>query len=72
MTAPLRTTTVVDPPAVRPAPERSTSSRSLSRTLGMHAVRYGTTGLALAAASIAASASSAAADETYEVERVTP
>lgn len=40
---------------------------SLQRTIGRYALRYGTTSVALAAASIAASASGAAADDSYEV-----
>lgn len=44
-----------------------TPAPSLQRTIGRYALRYGTTGVALAAASIAASASSASADDGYEV-----
>ena len=40
---------------------------SLQRTIGRYALRYGTTGVALAAASIAASATAASADDSYEV-----
>ena len=40
---------------------------STTRTAGRLALRYGTTGLALAAASIVAAASSSAADESYDV-----
>lgn len=46
--------------AAAPAP-------SQTRTAGRYALRYGSTGLALAAASIVVAASSAAADETYDV-----
>lgn len=56
-------------PAVPAQPETTPMrSRSVPRSLGRYAARYGTTGLALAAASIAASASSAAADDGYEVQ----
>lgn len=41
---------------------------AIARTIGKHALRYGTTGIALAAASIAASSTSAAADDSYKVQ----
>lgn len=44
-----------------------TPAPSLQRTIGRYALRYGTTSVALAAASIAASASGASADDSYEV-----
>ena len=49
------------------AADTDATTPSLQRTIGRYALRYGTTGVALAAASIAASASSASADEGYEV-----
>ncbi|MEP7764165.1 LysM peptidoglycan-binding domain-containing protein [Sanguibacter sp. 25GB23B1] len=69
MPAPRSTAAVSAAPVRAAVADNLSPSRSLSRTLGRYAVRYGTTGLALAAASIAASASSASADETYEVEK---
>ena len=54
-------------PASHSAAAPTTSAPSLTRTAGRFALRYGTTGLALAAASIVASASSSAADESYDV-----
>ena len=49
------------------AADTDATTPSLQRTIGRYALRYGTTGVALAAASIAASATSASADEGYEV-----
>lgn len=54
-------------PASRSAAAPTAPTPSLTRTAGRYALRYGTTGLALAAASIVAAASSSAADETYDV-----
>lgn len=54
-------------PASRSAASAATPSPSRTRTAGRYALRYGSTGLALAAASIVAAASSSAADDTYEV-----
>ena len=54
-------------PASRSTDAPTPATASLTRTAGRYALRYGTTGLALAAASIVASASSSAADETYDV-----
>ena len=69
MSAPHRTALVPALPGTTSPQERPRTARSLPRNLGRYAVRYGTTGLALAAASIAASASSAAAEEGYEVQQ---
>ena len=49
------------------AADTDATAPSLQRTIGRYALRYGTTGVALAAASIAASATAASADEGYEV-----
>lgn len=54
-------------PASRSAASAATPSQSRARTASRYALRYGSTGLALAAASIVAAASSSAADDTYEV-----
>ena len=54
-------------PASRSTDAPTATAASLTRTAGRYALRYGTTSLALAAASIVAAASSSAADETYEV-----
>lgn len=69
MPAPRSTAAVPAARSRAAVPDGLAPPRSLARTLGRYAVRYGTTGLALAAGSIAASASAASADETYEVER---
>ena len=69
MSAPRRTDLVPPHPGVTSPHEPPQPGRSLPRSLSRYAVRYGTTGLALAAASIAASASSAAAEEGYEVQQ---
>lgn len=54
-------------PASRSTATSTAPAQSMTRTAGRYALRYGTTGLALAAASIVAAASSSAADETYDV-----
>lgn len=54
-------------PAIHSAAAPTAPAPSLTRTAGRFALRYGTTGLALAAASIVAAASSSAADESYDV-----
>ncbi|SDD02667.1 LysM domain-containing protein [Sanguibacter gelidistatuariae] len=54
-------------PASRSAASTTTPAPSRTRTAGRYALRYGTTGLALAAASIVAAASSSSADESYDV-----
>lgn len=69
MPVPPSTAAPATPPAGVSLAAVPDAPRSLPRTLGRYAARYGTTGLALAAASIAASASSAAADDTYEVRQ---
>lgn len=59
--------TITTTPATDAAETLDQPAVTLPRTLGRYAVRYGTTTLALAAASIAVGASSAAADDAYEV-----